>query len=118
MKPKEELRYRIDQLRNQIEDHNYKYYVLAEPSISDFEYDKLMQELLELENNNPEFITPDSPSQRVGGEPTKDFPSLKMVAPLSNFVAISRCFSACLQFHATHFPNPKKGFFENARTHF
>jgi DNA ligase (NAD+) len=82
MKSKEELRNRVDNLRNQIEDHNYKYYVLAEPSISDFEYDKLLQELLDIESANPEFITADSPSQRVGGTPTKEFPSFTHSRPM------------------------------------
>ena len=82
MKSKEELRKRVDHLRSQIEDHNYKYYVLAEPSISDFEYDKLLQELLDLESANPEFITADSPSQRVGGQPTKEFPPYTHSKPM------------------------------------
>ena len=64
---------RINQLREQLRTHNYKYYVLAEPSISDYEYDKLLNELIELETKHPELITPDSPSQRVGSDLTKEF---------------------------------------------
>ena len=62
---------RIEQLRKEIREHDYRYYVLAEPIISDFEYDMLMRELIELEKQYPELITPDSPTQRVGGQPTK-----------------------------------------------
>ena len=61
----------IKRLRDEINQHNYNYYVLDNPLISDFEYDKLFAELKELEEQNPEFITPDSPTQRVGGISTK-----------------------------------------------
>ncbi len=57
-----------------IEEHDRNYFVLAAPTISDREYDRLMQELRELESEFPDLITPESPSQRVGGEPTKLFP--------------------------------------------
>ncbi|WP_420021939.1 DNA ligase LigA-related protein, partial [Candidatus Kryptonium thompsonii] len=67
---------RIEQLRKEIREHDYRYYVLAEPIISDFEYDMLMRELIELEKQYPELITPDSPTQRVGGQPTKEFPTV------------------------------------------
>lgn len=82
MRSKEEAKKRIEELRTQIEEHNYKYYVLAEPSISDYEYDKLMQELIELEKEYPEFITATSPTQRVGGEPTKEFPTFQHSRPM------------------------------------
>ncbi|NVM04829.1 MAG: NAD-dependent DNA ligase LigA, partial [Candidatus Helarchaeota archaeon] len=67
---------RIKKLREEINYHNYRYYVLNEPVISDYEYDKLMQELINLEKKHPELITPDSPTQRVGEEPTKVFPTI------------------------------------------
>ena len=57
---------RIEYLRVQIREHEHKYYILAEPSISDYEYDLLVSELERLEKENPELITPDSPTQRVG----------------------------------------------------
>ena len=57
----------IQSLRNHINEHNHKYYVLDEPSIPDAEYDRLMRELQALEDANPELITSDSPTQRVGG---------------------------------------------------
>jgi len=70
---REEAKKRIEQLRELIEYHNYRYYVLDSPEISDEEYDKLYRELVELEKQFPEFITPDSPTQRVGAPPAKEF---------------------------------------------
>ena len=70
MTPKQEiLSLRIEILR-----HDRSYYVDAAPVISDTEYDRLMKRLLELESAHPELADPASPSQRVGGEPTKKFP--------------------------------------------
>jgi len=63
----------IERLREEIEHHNYQYYVLNQPEISDYDYDKLYKRLQELERQYPEYITPDSPTQRVGGEPLKEF---------------------------------------------
>lgn len=82
MDSKEEVKKKIESLREQIEEHNYRYYVLADPVISDYEYDKLMQELITLEKKYPEFITPTSPTQRVGGEPTKEFPTFQHSRPM------------------------------------
>lgn len=73
---------RIEELRDLIYQHDYNYYVLNEPTISDREYDLLMQELIELENKYPMLITPDSPTQRVGGEPTKEFPVVMHEVPM------------------------------------
>ena len=64
---------RIEELRHQINEHDYNYYVLAEPTVSDKEYDDLIKELEKLEVEHPEFITPESPTQRVGKDLTKDF---------------------------------------------
>lgn len=64
---REEAKKRLYELYDIIEGHNYKYYVLDEPSIDDFEYDKLMQEVKKLENEYPEFVTALSPTRRVGG---------------------------------------------------
>jgi len=66
----------VARIRKDINYHNYRYYVLNDPTISDFEYDKLFKQLIELEKNFPELITPDSPTQRVGGEPIKEFKSV------------------------------------------
>src|SRR5690606_34500357 len=63
----------IEELREKIREHDYNYYVLAEPVISDQEYDELMKKLEKLEAENPDLITPDSPTQRVGKDLTKDF---------------------------------------------
>jgi DNA ligase (NAD+) len=63
----------IDDLRRQILDHDYRYYVLSEPVVSDVEYDALMKRLRELEEQRPDLITPDSPTQRVSGAPSTGF---------------------------------------------
>ncbi|MFO7161236.1 MAG: NAD-dependent DNA ligase LigA, partial [[Clostridium] cellulosi] len=59
---------RAEELRKLLNYHNYQYYVLDNPEIEDYEYDKLLRELEEIEAAHPELITPDSPTQRVGGE--------------------------------------------------
>ena len=64
---------RIDTLRKEIEEYNYNYYLLDKSSVSDFEFDRLLEELVLLENKYPEFFDPTSPSQRVGGAITKEF---------------------------------------------
>jgi DNA ligase (NAD+) len=73
---------RIDELRRQIEHHNYKYYIDAAPEISDREFDRLIEELQKLEEAHPELITPDSPTQRVGGQPISGFKSVKHLVPM------------------------------------
>jgi DNA ligase (NAD+) len=72
----------IENLRKRIRQHDYLYYVLAQPEISDFEYDKLYKQLEELEARYPELITPDSPTQRVSEQPTKDFSSVRHLVPM------------------------------------
>lgn len=69
----EEARARIEELSKQLQEHNYNYYVLSQPTISDFDFDFKLKELEKLETNFPDFKFADSPTQRVGGEPTKDF---------------------------------------------
>ncbi len=64
---------RINQLRSELSEHNYNYYVLDKPVISDYEFDMKLKELQELEKKYPEFFDPNSPTQRVGGEVTKSF---------------------------------------------
>src|SRR2546421_3539979 len=63
----------IESLRDEIRRHEYRYYVLDDPEISDAEFDRLMNELKKLEAAHPELITPDSPTQRVGGKPREGF---------------------------------------------
>lgn len=67
----------IEKLRSLIEEHNYRYYVLDDPSVTDAEYDVLFNRLKELETLNPEYITSDSPTQRVGAAPLKSFNMVK-----------------------------------------
>jgi DNA ligase (NAD+) len=73
---------KIEDLRKEIREHDYKYYVLAEPSVSDEYYDKLIKELEKLENENPRLITPDSPTQRVGKDLTKEFKPVNHKIPM------------------------------------
>ncbi len=73
---------RIAALRKELHEHDYRYYVLAEPSITDEQYDTLMRELMDLEEQYPELKSPDSPSQRVGGEPTKAFATVRHDPPM------------------------------------
>jgi len=73
---------RIKELRKTLECHNRKYYEEAAPEISDFEYDKLMRELMDLEKAHPEFLALDSPSRRVGGAPLKQFDTVEHRFPM------------------------------------
>ncbi|HLU61196.1 MAG TPA: NAD-dependent DNA ligase LigA [Gammaproteobacteria bacterium] len=81
---------RIEELREAIRHHNYRYYVLDDPSITDAEYDRLMQELLRLEAQHPELVTPDSPTQRVGAAPSSQFGQVKHAVPM---LSLSNAFS-------------------------
>ncbi len=76
------IKKKIEQLRNKIIKHDYNYYVLAEPVISDIDYDKIVKELEKLEAENPELITPDSPTQRVGKDLTKEFNPINHKTPM------------------------------------
>ena len=73
---------KVEELRNKILESDYNYYVLAKPTISDLEYDLLYKELEKLENENPNLITPDSPTQRVGSDLTKVFNSVQHKIPM------------------------------------
>jgi len=73
---------RIAELRQKLEYHNYLYYVKDTPEISDAEYDRMFRELLELEKAHPELASPDSPTQRVGGEPLERFTKVQHHAPM------------------------------------
>ncbi|HVN47556.1 MAG TPA: NAD-dependent DNA ligase LigA [Bacteroidota bacterium] len=72
----------IESLRTELSDHEYRYYVLAQPTITDEAYDAMMQRLVDLERQHPEWITPESPTQRVGGIPTKEFPTVTHKIPM------------------------------------
>ena len=73
---------RIAKLRDEIRFHDRQYYVLNDPKISDLEYDRLMSELIELEAAHPELVTPDSPTQRVAGEPVGELPQVEHQVPM------------------------------------
>ena len=79
-----EIKTKIDQLKKEINKHDYKYYVKNDPIISDTEYDKLYSKLKELEENNPEYITEDSPTQRILSEPLDDFKQITHKIPMKS----------------------------------
>jgi len=78
----EDVRSQVERLRQEINYHNYRYHVLDDPTISDAEYDALMDELRELEEEYPELVAPDSPTQRVGPEPAEGFVKVEHPAPI------------------------------------
>jgi DNA ligase (NAD+) len=77
-----EAKKQIKALSAELKQHNYNYYVLAMPTISDFDFDKKLEELNKLEKEFPEFLDPDSPTQRVGGEVTKEFVTVRHRWPM------------------------------------
>jgi len=78
----ESVKQRIEYLRTEIDKHNYKYYVLSAPEISDFEFDKMLKELQELEYSHPEFYDSTSPTQRVGSDLSDGFQQVKHTYPM------------------------------------
>jgi len=78
----EALKKRVEKLREEIEYHNYRYYVLDQPEISDAQYDRLMKELEKIEKENPELRTPNSPTQRVGAPPLDQFEIVRHSIPM------------------------------------
>lgn len=86
----DKVKKRIEHLRTEINHHNYRYYVLDSPEISDAEYDELMRELKGLEENYPQFLTPDSPTQRVGAAPVEAFGVIEHPLPL---LSLANAFS-------------------------
>src|SRR5580658_9764833 len=73
---------KIEALREKIRDHENLYYVLDQPEISDADFDKLMRQLKDLEAENPSLITPDSPTQRIGGKPREGFVKVSHSSPM------------------------------------
>ena len=73
---------KIEKLREEIRHHEHRYYVLDDPEISDAEYDRLVNELKALEAEHPELVTPDSPTQRVGGKPREGFVKVQHSSPM------------------------------------
>ena len=92
----------IEKLRQEIRQHDYYYYVLDQPIISDAEYDSLMRRLIGLEEKYPELVTPDSPTQRVGGKPWR-FCNCRTpgpdVEPGKCLMKVSWGRTACLQYY-------------------
>jgi len=82
---------RIEELRNEIRKHDYNYYVLTQPLVDDYTFDKLLQELIDLETANPHLITPDSPTQRVGSDLTKEFKTIQHRIPM---LSLANTYSA------------------------
>jgi DNA ligase (NAD+) len=78
----EAIRKRVEKLREEIEYHNYRYYILDQPEISDAQYDRLMRELEKLEEQHPELRTPNSPTQRVGAPPLEEFEIVRHTIPM------------------------------------
>jgi len=81
----------LEELRKKIHYHNYRYHVLDDPIISDYEFDRLMAELKEIESQHPEWITPDSPTQRVGSQPADKFRKVRHPSPI---LSLANAFSA------------------------
>ena len=79
---KEEARQRIAALSEELEQDNYNYYILAQPTVSDYEFDIKLEELSRLEKEFPEFLSPYSPTQRVGGDITKEFKTVTHRYPM------------------------------------
>jgi DNA ligase (NAD+) len=89
--PSEAERQRYAALSQQLDDNSYRYYVLDQPTVSDAEYDVLMRELLKLEEQYPELVTPNSPSQKVGGTFSTLF---EPVTHLERLLSLDNVFSA------------------------
>ncbi|MCG8403154.1 MAG: NAD-dependent DNA ligase LigA [Firmicutes bacterium] len=86
-----EIHVKVDALRREIEKHNYFYHVLDAPNITDADYDRLMAELQEWENKYPELVTPDSPTQRVGGALREGFVTIRHTVPM---LSLANAFGA------------------------
>ncbi|MBU4349606.1 NAD-dependent DNA ligase LigA [bacterium] len=75
---------KIEELREKIRYYNYRYYVLDDPTVADIEYDQLMRDLIELEEKYPQYLTPSSPTQRVGIEPVSGFTTVEHITPMQS----------------------------------
>src|ERR1044072_8435479 len=80
---------RLDELRTQVDHHLYRYHVLDDPEISDAEYDRLYDELKALEEEHPDLITPDSPTQRVGAPPSERFLKVQHLTPMGSLEKVT-----------------------------
>src|SRR5690606_42036549 len=84
------LEKRVQQLHELLNKYNYEYYVLDNPSVPDAEYDKLLNELIEIETQHPEWVTPTSPTQRIGAEP---LPTFQKVRHQTQMMSLANAFS-------------------------
>src|SRR3990172_11487963 len=84
------LKEQLEELRRTINEHNYRYHVLDEPVVSDAEFDQLMAELRAIESEHPEWIPPDSPTQRAGAPPSAKFSKVRHPAPI---LSLANAFS-------------------------
>src|SRR5437773_8078943 len=80
---------RLDELREEVNHHLYRYHVLDEPEVSDAEYDRLFDELKALEEEHPDLITPDSPTQRVGAPPSDRFRKVEHLTPMGSLEKVT-----------------------------
>jgi len=87
----DKLRSRYEQLKQEIHSHNHRYHVLDAPIISDLEFDKLLNELKQIEAEHPDWITPDSPTQRAGAKPADRFVKVSHPSPI---LSLSNAFGA------------------------
>lgn len=87
----EEIRKKVQELRKEIRHHSYLYYVKDAPEITDYEFDHLYRQLVDLEKEYPELVTPDSPTQRVGGKASDDFRKVRFRKPM---LSLANAFSA------------------------
>jgi DNA ligase (NAD+) len=90
-KEEQKLQDRLEQLKREINYHNYRYHVLDDPVISDYEYDKLLTVLRQIENDHPDWVTSDSPSQRAGATPLDKFSKVRHPAPI---LSLANAFAA------------------------
>ena len=84
-----DVQQRLDELREQVDHHLHRYHVLDEPEISDAEYDRLFDELKALEEEHPDLITPDSPTQRVGAPPSERFQKVQHLTPMGSLEKVT-----------------------------
>src|SRR5213082_3812631 len=84
-----DVQQRLDELREQVNHHLYRYHVLDEPEVSDAEYDRLFDELKALEEEHPDLITPDSPTQRVGAPPSERFQKVQHLTPMGSLEKVT-----------------------------
>jgi DNA ligase (NAD+) len=90
---------RINELREEIRHHNYRYHVLDDPEVPDAEYDRLIRELKALEEKHPELVTPDSPTQRVGDAPISAFGTIQHTLPMLSLDNALGAIRATGRFH-------------------